>query len=144
MLKKTSNTIWSTTGRDWNGFIYSLQNSDMPDKNSMLNVINSAGTPAMKEQKIREMIVIYPDIDVKLLQPLRRAEIVVSCYEPKKTDEEIATLSTTDPSKLDEKELLYAASMQEDKKVKLQIYKTAINQFPGQLQGLYQCRGYRD
>jgi len=122
-------------GPDWNGFIYSLQNSDMKDKNSMLNVINAAGTPALKEQKIREMIAIYPDIDAKLLQPLRRAEIVVNCYEPKKTDEEIAALSTSDPSKLDEKELLYAASMQKDPKVKLQIYKSAISQFPDSYKG---------
>ncbi len=122
-------------GPDWNGFINSLQNSDMPDKNSMLNVINSAGTPAMKEQKIREMIVIYPDIDAKLLQPLRRSEIVVNCYEPKKTDEEIAALSTSDPSKLDDKELNYAATMQTDKNVKLQIYKAAISQYPDDYKG---------
>jgi Flp pilus assembly protein TadD/outer membrane protein OmpA-like peptidoglycan-associated protein len=122
-------------GPDWNGFITSLQNSDMKDKNSMLNVINSAGTPAMKEQKIREMIAIYPDLDVKLLQPLRRADIVVNSYEPKKTDEEIASLATSNPSALDEKELLYAASMQQDKKAKLEIYKTAIKQFPNSYKG---------
>lgn len=128
-------------GPDWNGFINSLQNSDMKDKNSMLNVINSAGTPAMKEQKIREMIAIYPDIDTKLLQPLRRAEIIVNCYEPKKTDEEIATLATSNPSALDEKELLYAASMQQDKKAKLEIYKTAIKQFPDSYKGYANAGG---
>jgi tetratricopeptide (TPR) repeat protein len=122
-------------GPDWNGFISSLQSSDMKDKNSMLNVINAAGTPALKEQKIREMIVIYPDIDTKLLQPLRRSEIVVNCYEPKKTDEEIATLATSNPTALDEKELLYAGSMQKDAKVKLQIYKSAIAQFPESYKG---------
>jgi len=122
-------------GPDWNGFINSLQNSNMTDKNSMLNVINSAGTPAMKEQKIREMIAIYPDIDVKLLQPLRRAEIVINCYEPKKTDEEIAALSTSNPKALDEKELLYAGSMQKDQKIKLDIYKAVISQFPDSYKG---------
>jgi Flp pilus assembly protein TadD/outer membrane protein OmpA-like peptidoglycan-associated protein len=128
-------------GPDWNGFITALQNSDMKDKNSMLNVINSAGTPAMKEQKIREMIAIYPDIDPKLLQPLRRADIVVNCYEPKKTDEEIASLATSNPSALDEKELLYAASMQQDKKAKLEIYKTAIKQFPDSYKGYANAGG---
>ncbi len=92
-------------GPDWNGFISSVQNSDIKDKNIILNVINSAGTPAKKEQEIRNMIVIYPEIEEKILPPLRRAEIVVNCYEPKKTDEEIIALSTSNPSALDDKEL---------------------------------------
>ncbi len=122
-------------GPDWNGFITSLQNSDIKEKSSILNVINSAGTPAKKEEEIRNMIKIYPEIDVKLLYPLRRAEIVVNCYEPKRTKEEIIALSTSNPSALDEKELLYAASLQTDKKVRLGIYKTAITQFPTSYKG---------
>jgi tetratricopeptide (TPR) repeat protein len=117
-------------GPDWNGFIYSIQNSDIKDKNIILNVINSSGTPAKKEQEIRNMIVIYPEIEAKFLPPLRRAEIVVNYYEPKKTDEEIIGLSTTNPRGLDEKELLYAASLQNDKKARLDIYKSAINIYP--------------
>ena len=122
-------------GPDWNGFISTLQNSDMKDKNTILNVINSAGTPAKKEQEIRNMIKIYPEIEAKYLPPLRRAEILVNCFQPKKTDEEIAQLSTTNPRGLDEKELLYAGSMQKDKKVKLDIYKSAINIFPDSYKG---------
>jgi tetratricopeptide (TPR) repeat protein len=122
-------------GPDWNGFISVIQNSDLKDKNIILNVVNSAGTPAKKEQEIRNMIVIYPEIEAKYLPPLRRAEIVVNCYEPKRTDEEIAQLSTTNPQALDEKELLYAASMSKDKKVRLEIYKSAINIFPASYKG---------
>jgi len=117
-------------GPDWNGFIYSIQNSDIKDKNIILNVINSSGTPAKKEQEIRNMIVIYPEIEAKFLPPLRRAEIVVNYYELKKTDEEIIGLYTTNPRGLDEKELLYAASLQNDKKARLDIYKSAINIYP--------------
>jgi hypothetical protein len=32
-------------------------------------------------------------------------------FEPKKTDQEMMTLAVSDPSKLDEKELLYAATL---------------------------------
>jgi tetratricopeptide (TPR) repeat protein len=122
-------------GPDWNGFINAIQNSDIKDKNIILNVINSAGTPAKKEQEIRNMVVIYPEIEAKSLPPLRRAEIVVNCYEPKKTDEEIIQLSTSNPRGLDEKELLYSASMQKDKKTRLDIYKSAINIFPDSYKG---------
>jgi tetratricopeptide (TPR) repeat protein len=122
-------------GPDWNGFITSLQNSDIKEKNSILNVINSAGTTAKKEEEIRNMIKIYPEIEAKLLEPLRRAVIVVNCYEPKKTKEEIISLSTSNPTALDEKELLYAGSLQTDKKVQLTIYKSAIAQFPNSYKG---------
>jgi tetratricopeptide (TPR) repeat protein len=122
-------------GPDWNGFISSLQNSDIKDKSTILNVINSAGTPAKKEQEIRNMILIYPEIEAKLLAPLRRAHIVVNVYEPKKTKEEIISLSTSNPGALDEKELLYAGSLQTDKAVRLQIYKSAIELFPNSYKG---------
>jgi len=122
-------------GPDWNGFINIIQNSDLKDKNIILNVVNSAGTPAKKEQEIRNMIAIYPEIEAKYLPPLRRAEIVVNCFQPKKTDEEIAQLSTTNPRALDEKELLYAATLTKDKKVQLDIYKSAINIFPDSYKG---------
>ncbi len=135
MLQKDINYNLVHHGPDWNGFINIIQNSDLKDKNIILNVINSAGTPAKKEQEIRNMIVIYPEIETKYLPPLRRAEIVVNCYEPKKTDEEIAQLSTTNPQALDEKELLYAATLSKDKKIRLEIYKSAINIFPDSYKG---------
>jgi len=122
-------------GPDWNGFIYGIQNSDIKDKNIILNVINSAGTPAKKEQEIRNMVVIYPEIEANFLPPLRRAEIVVNCYELKKTDEEIIGLSTSNPRGLTEQELLYAASLQKDKKARLDLYKSAINIYPDSYKG---------
>jgi tetratricopeptide (TPR) repeat protein len=122
-------------GPDWNGFISSVQNSDIKDKNIILNVINSAGTPAKKEQEIRNMVVIYPEIEEKILPPLRRSEIAVNCYEPKKTDEEIIALSSSNPSALDDKELAYAATLTNDKKARLDIYKSSINVFPNSYKG---------
>ena len=122
-------------GPDWNGFMANVQNSNLKDKNVILNVINSAGTPAKKEQEIRNMIVIYPEIEENLLPPLRRAEIAVNLYEPKKTDDEILNLGKTNPGALDEKELLYAATLTKDRDEKLQIYKAAINNYPNSYKG---------
>jgi tetratricopeptide (TPR) repeat protein len=122
-------------GPDWNGFITSVQNSDMKDKSIILNVINSAGTPAKKEQEIRNMVVIYPEIEENILPPLRRAEIVVNCLEPKKTKEEIFALAKSNPGALDDKELPYAATLTDDKKTRLEIYKSEINVFPSSYKG---------
>lgn len=76
------------------------------------------------------MILIYPQIEQKLLPPLRRSEIVVTAFEPSKTDEEILNLATSNPEKLTEKELLYAATLTEDLKTQEKIYRSATQLFP--------------
>ncbi len=121
--------VLNGNGPDWNGFMKLVQASDLKDKNAILNVINSSDA-SNKEQEIRNMILIYPELERDLLPQLRRAEISVNTYEPKKTDAEIANLSTTNPSELDVHELLYAATLTSDLNTKLAIYKNAMRQYP--------------
>ncbi len=116
-------------GPDWNGFMKAVESSTIKDKNVVLNVVNSAD-PKKKEEEIRNMIVIYPEIEENLLPPLRRSEIAVNTYEPKRTNEEIARLATTNPEQLTEPELLFAATLTQDIKTQAQIYKSATNVFP--------------
>jgi len=121
-------------GEDFEGFMEVLNASDIRDKQAISNVINSQLAPAERERRIKDMTVIYAEIE-KLLEPLRRGEIVVTLYEPKKTDEEIARLSTANPSQLDVKELLYAATLTEDLHTQLAIYKSAQQLFPQDFRG---------
>ncbi|MCK4360145.1 MAG: hypothetical protein KAV70_00250, partial [Bacteroidales bacterium] len=117
-------------GPDWNGFLKAVKASDIADKNVILNVINSAGDALKKEQEIRNMILIYPEIEEYLLPPLRRAGITVNCYEPKRTDEEIAQLATTYPDSLNIEEILYAATLTDEYGNRLTIYETIIIAYP--------------
>ncbi|MCF8379145.1 MAG: hypothetical protein K9H49_06180 [Bacteroidales bacterium] len=125
----------SANGEDWDGFMKALQASDIKDKNIIANVVNSQSDPAKREQEIRNMTVIYKDIEDKLLPPLRRAVISVNCYEPSLTDEEIAEYATSAPDSLNIQELLYAATLTEDAQAKLNIYKTVIEMFPNDWRG---------
>lgn len=117
-------------GEDWEGFMTAVKNSDIADKNIILNVVNSQTDLSKREEEIRNMTIVYKEIEEDILPPLRRAEIAVNCYEPKKTDEEIAKLSTTAPDELDVKELLYAATLTKDLKTKYKIYKSATAIYP--------------
>jgi outer membrane protein OmpA-like peptidoglycan-associated protein len=138
--RETSTTIErpetsvTAKGEDFEGFMTVLNASDLRDKQAIANVINSQLAPAERERRIKDMTVIYGEIE-KLLEPLRRGEIVITAFEPKKTDEEIARLSTQDPSQLDVKELLYAATLTEDLQTKLTIYRNAQRQFPQDYRG---------
>jgi tetratricopeptide (TPR) repeat protein len=122
---------WDITwqGPDWNGFMTAVENSAMTDKRAVLNVIKSADQ-SKREEEIRNMILIYPEIEKDMLPPLRRAEIKVNCYEPKRTDEQIMAYGLEYPDSLKVNELLYAATFYEDPVDQLAIYLNTIEYFP--------------
>lgn len=119
------NFVINHHGPDWNGFLKAVQSSNLKDKDKILNVVNSTQSEAKKEQEIRNMILIYPEIEENLLPPLRRAVIKANLYEPRFTDEELGSLAISDPSKLKVEEILYAGSLAGDAKHKLAIYDNA-------------------
>ena len=85
---KDVNIVLQHHGPDWNGFLKNVQGSNVKDKDKILNVINSAGDEKKKEQEIRNMLAVYPELESTLLPPLRRAEVTANLYEPKLTDEQ--------------------------------------------------------
>lgn len=113
-------------GEDWDGFMKAVKNSNIPDKNTIINVVNAQSDANKREQEIRNMTVIYKEVEDQILPPLRRAEIVVNCYEPKRTDQEIAKLAVTSPDSLTYVELLHAATLTDDPKAKYNIYRAAF------------------
>lgn len=121
--------VVTSNGPDWNGFMKAVKNSDIKDKNAILNVINSADQ-TKKEEEIRNMILIYPEIERDILPPLRRADINVNTFMPKKTDAEIAELSTSNPQSLEIEELFYAATLTDDNGTKKVIYASIIEFYP--------------
>jgi outer membrane protein OmpA-like peptidoglycan-associated protein len=132
-----ANDVWSgievvetANGPDWNGFMRAVEASDIKDKNAIINVINSAGDNAQKEEEIRNMILIYPELERDILPPLRRAVIDVNTYEPKKSPELIADLAVTGPQELDMEELHYAATLTDDNGTKRIIYANIIEIYP--------------
>lgn len=116
-------------GPDWNGFMNAVEASNIKDKNAILNVVRSASA-AQREQEIRNMILIYPEIEKEILPPLRRAIISVNTFEPKRTDENIAALALSNPDSLKLNELLYAATLTSDLKSQKMIYASAMDMHP--------------
>ena len=124
------NFVLNHHGPDWNGFMKTVQASTIKDKDKIMNVINSAASQTKKEQEIRNMILIYPEIEENMLPPLRRAIIKANCYEPRFTDAELSTMALNSPDKLKVEELLYAATLTSDQATKLTIYDNAARLYP--------------
>ncbi len=112
-------------GADYDGFMSALNASTIEDKGKIENVIKSQANKADREQQIRNMTVIYKEVE-DMLSVLRRADFSINSIEPKRTDAEIADLSVKDPQTLSLQELLYSATLTEDLNTQLSIYKAAI------------------
>lgn len=116
----------SSVGEDWKGFENLITSSKIKDKRKINNIISSISDVEIREQQIRDLSEIYDAIADNVLPQLRKATIILRSYEPKKTDAEIAELSTTTPELLDVKELLFSATLTDDRALKESIYNKAV------------------
>ncbi|MBR3557378.1 MAG: hypothetical protein IKN78_00685 [Bacteroidales bacterium] len=115
-------------GEDWDGFEAAIEKSRIAQKNQILNVVRSQANNDMREQKIREMTDIYPEIADAILPPLRRAEIQMICKKHDTySDAELIRLVQSNPNSFSVNERLYAASVAPDIATKESIYKALIN-----------------
>ena len=67
-------------GADWSdNFLNAVKDSSIKDKDAIVNVVKglSGKNVAQKEQEIRNMINIYPELEKEILPQLRRAEVFV-------------------------------------------------------------------
>ena len=123
-----NNDLYSQTsvGEDWEGFESLVKGSDIKDKRKINKIVNSIADVEVREQQIRDLAEIYDAIEDNVLPQLRKATIIIRSYEPKRTDEDIATLSTTTPEELDVKELLFSATLTNDEITQTTIYNKAV------------------
>lgn len=62
-------------GEDWNLFIELVQNSNLKDKDAIVNTVNNAPN---KQKAVKDMCAIYPQLEKDILPQIRRAEVYVN------------------------------------------------------------------
>ena len=95
------------TAEDWDGFKEMVQNSDIKDKNLILQVLSLYNSPAEREAEIKNLSSVYGELKDDVLPELRRAQIVNSTDIQGKTDAEI--LAAVKGGNLTVEEYLFAA-----------------------------------
>ncbi len=118
----TKNSI----GEDWDGFESIIKKSQLKDKRKINNLLNSIEDVEKREKELRDMTEIYDAVKNDVLPQLRKATIIIRAYEPKKTDEEIAILSSENPVELTIEELLFSATLTNEQEKQSDIYKAII------------------
>ena len=62
-------------GEDWRTFIELVKNSNLKDKDAIVNAIDNSSN---KQRTVKEMCAIYPQLEKDILPQLRRAEVFVN------------------------------------------------------------------
>jgi len=110
------------TPEDWEGFKALMEKSSIQDKELILRVLSMYSDPEVREREIKNLSNAFQSVASEILPQLRRAKITASADLIGKTDAEIMALASSDPSKLNQAELLYAATLTNDAEKQKAIY----------------------
>jgi tetratricopeptide (TPR) repeat protein len=120
------------SGEDYDGFKNALSADNImneDDKNLILRVLETISNPAEREKAMRDMGKTFTYLDKNIFPQLRRTEIVAVYDQTGFSDEELITLSTSNPDTLDLEELLFTASLYTNLNEKLRVYKIAETRY---------------
>jgi tetratricopeptide (TPR) repeat protein len=78
-----------TTAEDWDGFTKEIEQSNLSDKNDLLNIIHSNSGDEREAAMKRDHMKSWKYCADKLLPKLRRSELVIRGSNPVKTDQEL-------------------------------------------------------
>ena len=118
------------TAQDWDGFKTLVEQSNLQDKDLIIRVLSMYDDPEKREAEIKNLSAVYKDLAADILPQLRRARLTLNYQIIGRSDEEIQEAYKTDASVLSVEELLYAATLTEDKAQKKDIYTTASKNYP--------------
>ena len=118
------------TPQDWEGFQRLVAQSNIQDKDLILNVLSMYSDPEQREREIRNLSDVFEQLAEQILPQLRYSRITASIDVIGKSDAEIMRLLESNPSQLNVEEILYAATLTYDNERKLAIYDKAARLFP--------------
>ena len=113
------------TPEDWDGFRELMEKSTIQDKELILRVLSMYSDPEVREREIKNLSSAFSAVANDILPKLRRSKITASVDVVGRTNDEISALAISDPSKLNQAELIYAATQTND----LQVQKTIHTNF---------------
>ena len=123
------------TAEDWEGFKAALENSNIQDKDLVLRVLSMYNDPEERETQIKNISAAFKQIADEILPALRRSRLILTTDLIGKSDDEIRALAKDDPAALTVEELLYAATLTNDRAEKIRIYKKVTELFPSDFRG---------
>lgn len=117
-------------GEDWSGFKKLVEESNIADKDLILQVLAMYDDPVKRDEEIKNMTSVFTILAEKILPQLRRSALSVDVAVEGRTDDELKAALESDPSVLSEEELLYVATLYTDNTMKSKAYTAAVEAYP--------------
>lgn len=127
-LKADVNTKY--TAEDWEGFQQLVGKSNIQDKEVILRVLSMYQDPEERETQIRNISAAYTELAKEILPQLRRSRIMLNYDLIGRSDDQIKSQYTADPSKLSVDELLYGVGLADADSEREEILKSAASLYP--------------
>ena len=118
------------TAQDWDGFKELVAASNLQDKDLVLRVLSMYQDPETREKEIKNISAVYSELAETILPQLRRSRLTANIEIIGKSDDEISALAKSNPSELNEEEILYAATLTNNDAEKMAIYTKATELYP--------------
>ena len=118
------------TAQDWEGFQELVSKSNLQDKDLILRVLSMDQDPEQRENEIKNISSVYKTLADEILPQLRRARLTANYDIIGRSDEEINEAFDTDAKVLSVEELLYAATLTNDKARQEAIFTKTTQLFP--------------
>ena len=118
------------TAQDWEGFQNLVAKSNLQDKDLILRVLSMYQDPEQREAEIKNISSVYKTLADEILPQLRRARLTANYDIIGRSDEEINEAFNTDAKVLSVEELLYAATLTNDKARQEAIFTKTTQLFP--------------
>jgi Flp pilus assembly protein TadD/outer membrane protein OmpA-like peptidoglycan-associated protein len=116
-------------GEDWEGFRELVQQSDIPDKNLILQVLNMYTDSERRDAEIHNMSAAFSVLKEKILPELRRSKMQVNVDVAGLTDAELRAAVSQNLNNLNLEEMLFAATLFDNNAEKQRIYKAAADKY---------------
>ena len=124
------------TAEDWDGFQQLVQASNIQDKDVILRVLSMYQDPEEREHQIRNLSAAFTELTKEILPELRRSRISVNYDLIGRSDDEIQDQYKKDASQLSVEELLYSATLTENKSEQEAIYNRTAEIYPNDYRAL--------
>ena len=118
------------TAQDWEGFKELVSKSNLQDKDLILRVLSMYQDPEQREAEIKNISSVYKTLADEILPQLRRARLTANYDIIGRSDEEINEAFNTDAKVLSVEELLYAATLTNDKARQEAIFNKTTQLYP--------------
>ncbi len=112
-------------GEDWEGFKKLVQESNIEDKDLILNVLSMYSSSVKRDEEIRNMSSVFESLKEKILPELRRTQFVANVAIEGPSDSELLAMALKGDSSLNADDMLYAATLTDNLSDKVKIYQAA-------------------